>query len=238
MQARFKRDILKGIEFDPLMPPPSGVNRLVENEVDASGTVTFMMRQIRLTLTQTAKIAQELKKDKLADTCRAIWNFLYWHIQYTTDTAGVEEIETPSYIWSQRETDCDGYAVFASSILSNLDIAHKIRVTAYESGWQHVYVVVPKDGDPKKTLDRKKNRDAYIVIDPVADKYDYEAPYTDNFDTVVERARIKTATLGSLTPDVQIKLPPGIVRHTKDVATGKLYGWDAIGVMYELTVEL
>ncbi len=233
MQAKFQRDIRPGNEYNEDFAAPLGSSVVVEGDADADDTVAFIVRQVKKSLGQTARIAAKLKGTDLKDTCRKIWEFCYWNIQYQLDTPGIEEIESPNYIWARRETDCDGYTTMASGILLNLGIAHKIRVAAYTGTWQHVYVIVPVDGDVKASHDRRKNRQDYYVIDPVTDKFDYEAPYSDIFDTQMRPERIGKALSGLAT--IGAVLPDGIVLATTDT-NGTRYGWDAKGTMYEITV--
>ena len=233
MQAKFQRDIRPGHEYNADFSAPRGSSVVVDGDADADDTVKFIVKQVKKTLGQTARVAVKLRGRDLKDTCRKIWEFCYWNIQYQLDTPGIEEVESPDYIWSRRETDCDGYTTMISGILDNLDIAHKIRVAAYTGTWQHVYVIVPVDGDVKAAHDRKKNRGSYYAIDPVTDRFDYEAPYSDNFDTPVRPERIQKALAGLET--IGAVLPDGIVLATTD-ANGTRYGWDEKGTMYEIGV--
>jgi len=65
--------------------------------------------------------------------------------------------------------------VFISSILSNLKIKHKLRITKYsQDHFQHIYPIVPTTGGN------------YITVDCVVDRFNYEEPYTEKQDTKME----------------------------------------------------
>jgi hypothetical protein len=65
--------------------------------------------------------------------------------------------------------------VFISSILSNLKIKHKLRITKYKQDhFQHIYPIVPTTGGN------------YITVDCVVDRFNYEEPYSEKQDTTME----------------------------------------------------
>lgn len=140
-------------------------------------TIAEIKRIVARTTGQTSKIANHLRANSLQDTCRNIWDFLYWNIQYKNDTPGHEQLREPVRSWRDRHTgiDCDCFSVFVSSILTNLRIPHSLRITKYvqQSGqpgpWQHIYVIVPTNA-------------GYIAIDPVLRPFGYEKPYADKKD--------------------------------------------------------
>lgn len=116
---------------------------------------------------QTAAISRILEGKDLKETCRNVWAFCYSFIQYKLDEPNREQIRKPARTWHDRLTgvDCDCFSVFVSSILLNLGINHYFKVTDYGSGYQHIYVVVPKDG---------KSRENAYIIDPVLPSFDIE----------------------------------------------------------------
>ncbi|WP_299681101.1 transglutaminase-like domain-containing protein [uncultured Tenacibaculum sp.] len=99
---------------------------------------------------QTKQISKELKGNTLHKTVNNVYNFLYQHIQYQAD--GYEqELKSPACSWKMRFTgiDCKSYSLFASTILSNLNIAHKFRKVVQPSApdrWSHVYVIIENGG--------------------------------------------------------------------------------------------
>ncbi len=148
------------------------------------------------TLHQTAAISKTLKRNTLPETLDAVWTFLYKHVQYKLDRPDVEELREPARSWADRATgiDCDCFSIFVSSILSNLGIKHKFRITKYGAGWQHVYVVIP-------VPDNKKGE--YWIIDCVLDRFNYEKTYTDKLDFTMETLGITIATLSG-TEDTEL----------------------------------
>ena len=132
---------------------------------------------MRETLFQTAKLAPLVKGSNVYETCKNIWEFVYTHIAYKKDEEGKEQIRSPARGWHDRfhGIDCDCYTVFISSILSNLKIKHKLRITKYsQDHFQHIYPIVPTTGGN------------YITVDCVVDRFNYEEPYTEKQDTKME----------------------------------------------------
>ncbi|MGL6121680.1 MAG: hypothetical protein ACRC1W_01325 [Shewanella sp.] len=177
--ATGKRSIRSGSQYDRYF------NAMVEgNEVeliadgDVFDTLKQMKKIVNKTLLQTKSISKLLKGSTPEATCRNVWEFLYHHVQYTKDHPLREQLRTPARMWKDRATgvDCDCYSVFISSVLANLGIVHSFRMAGYDGEYQHVYVVVPKNG--KSTSDRG----SYYVIDPVVNQFNYEAPFSKKHD--------------------------------------------------------
>lgn len=110
-------------------------------------TLQEMEKVVKATLPQTKKLAKELKRSNLQDTLKSVFDFANDYFAYKMDDAGVEQIRTPARAIKDRfiGIDCDCFTVLISSILYNLNIRHKYRMTKYKRGsnYQHVYVVVP-----------------------------------------------------------------------------------------------
>ena len=184
MESSKKRRINSGKEFDHLFPPPNGVDKSVKQRADVDDTLKLIRRTVPETLWQTREIAKVLKGRTLDETCSNIWHFVYDHIQYKRDEDGVEQVRSPRRTWWERKTgvDCDCYTEFISSILLNLNIPHKARITKYPKKppeiprWQHIYPVVPRNGRLNGDL---ADRDDYIVIDCVKDDYDDEQEFLE-----------------------------------------------------------
>ena len=172
--ADHRRNIKSGKEYNHLFPPSDGSYEYVTMNGTVRRTVTEMEKFVKNTASDTAKLAPYLKGKDLRTTCENIWNFIYQHIQYKLDKDGVEELRRPRRSWADRFTgvDCDCMSIFASSVLTNLGIDHKFRITAYSGDWQHVYVIVPLP----------ENKDKYWVIDPVLNEFNYQKPFSKNFD--------------------------------------------------------
>ena len=175
MQALNKRHIAPGYQFDELFPKSSGQDKVIRPEAKARlhHTISLIKQVVRDTKGDTALLAKTLKGETLKDTCQNIWDFVYNHIQYARDKAGVEQVRRPSRTWADRKkgVDCDCYTVFISSILTNLNIPHKVRITKYggKPYFQHIYPIVP-------------NGPGYITLDCVTDQFNYEVPYSEAKD--------------------------------------------------------
>ena len=184
MVADRKRRLRDGREFDHLFPPPGEKDTTIKKSANVEDTMKLIRAALPKTLWQTEKIAKVLKGRTLEETCSNIWHFVYQHIQYKRDEEGVEQVRSPRRAWSDRKTgvDCDCYTVFILSILRSLDIDCLARITKYPKRypevprWQHVYPIVPKPGHLEDYIDE---RDYYIVIDCVKDRFNDEQPYLE-----------------------------------------------------------
>jgi hypothetical protein len=177
MEANKKRKIKSGEEFEHLFPKPLFLDPTIKKGATVNDTVRFIPQVVRETLFQTAKLAPLLKGSNVYETCKNIWEFVYTHIAYKKDEEGKEQIRSPARGWHDRfhGIDCDCYTVFISSILSNLKIKHKLRITKYsQDHFQHIYPIVPTTGGN------------YITVDCVVDRFNYEEPYTEKQDTKME----------------------------------------------------
>jgi hypothetical protein len=175
MQVLKRRHIAPGHPFDRLFPKSIKQDKVIRPEGKARlhHTINLIKQIVRDTKGDTALLAKTLKAEKLKDTCENIWNFVYKHIQYTRDKVGVEQVRRPSRTWADRKTgvDCDCYTVFISSVLSNLNIPHKVRITKYggKPYFQHIYPIVPIGT-------------GYLTLDCVTDQFNYEVPYSEAKD--------------------------------------------------------
>lgn len=187
METETIRNIRSGTEYDHLFPIPDNTDTRIKGNASVEDTVFLIQRTVPQTLWHTGKIARKLKGKTLDETCSKIWHFVYEHIQYKKDKDGVEQIRSPRRTWWERKTgvDCDCYTEFILSILLCLRIPCLARITKYPKRppevprWQHIYVIVPKDGRTDSAL---TNRDDYIVIDCVKDDYDDEQPFLEYKD--------------------------------------------------------
>lgn len=174
--AKTKRTLSPtGYLYNNLFPGITNTNPILKQEGDVNDTVELCKEIVYKTLSDTKKIAPLLKKSTLEETCKAIFDFFYQNYQYKEDERGVEQLRRPARAWHDRKTgiDCDCFTISISSILCNLGIEHSLRIVKMHGRnfFQHIYVVVPKH--PKANMNRRSD---YIVIDPVLDKSDYEAP--------------------------------------------------------------
>lgn len=165
-----KRSIRSGNEYNRFFDL-SGLGNDEVHLID--GTVIDTVGQMKMIVRkyngQTKAIAQQLKGSTREQTARNIWNFLYNHVQYTTDNPSREQLRQPLRTWADRKrgVDCDCYSIFISSVLTNLGIPHAFRIAGYKGDYQHVYVIVPKSGT---------DYSSYYTIDPVVDRFNYEVP--------------------------------------------------------------
>ena len=169
MVADNKRNIASGSQYDSLIPRPQGVKELLQKNSDnISDTMRFMGQIIGKWYKDTANLAPLLIGTSKFQTCHNIWDFVYNHIQYSTESE--EQLPRPAYTWHVKRrvgADCDDYAIFISTILLNLKINHVVRIAKYNGNtdFQHVYIVVPDaSGD--------------IIIDPVLNQFNKEENYS------------------------------------------------------------
>ena len=168
--------VKSGKEYDHLFPRAMLTTITKKEGATVADTIKFIPQVVRDTLFHTGKIAKVLKGNTIKESCENIWHFVYDHIAYKKDEEGKEQVRSPARAWHDRGNiqgvDCDCYTVFISSILSNLNIKHKLRITKYkEDRFQHIYPIVQlSDG-------------SYITIDCVVRNFDYEEPYSEKKDT-------------------------------------------------------
>ncbi|MBS1489704.1 MAG: hypothetical protein JSS93_04190 [Bacteroidetes bacterium] len=193
--ASGKRNIQSGYEFDKLYDRSSllGTNPIIGSDhSDTYDTLNRMSEIVLDTLTDTEKVAAKLKGNTLEETLRNDWNHVYRHFQYEKDATGIEQIRRPSRSWEDRRRgiDCDCMSVVLSSLLYHQKIPHAFRKATYneETGWQHVYVIVPKKGVSLNDFIGSKNvaRNKYYTLDCVVDKFDHEVPTLKKFDKVMK----------------------------------------------------
>jgi hypothetical protein len=186
------RPIQDGNQFDQYFSLPEEKDRVIIQDGEVEDTVDLMKKVVWKYLNDTKKIAAYLKGNTIEETCQNIWNFLYNHIQYKLDKRGLEQLRRPCRSWAERSTgiDCDCFSIFVSSILTNLKIPHKFRITKYgQDMFQHVYVIVPKE-----------NRE--IIIDCVIARFNYEKPFTEKKDFTMSLNGINVAVLSGTSSNV------------------------------------
>jgi hypothetical protein len=188
------RPIRDGKQFEQFFGFPEEKDRVIIEDGEVDDTVELMKKVVWRYLKDTKKIAEYLKGKTLLETCENIWNFLYNHVQYKLDKRGLEQLRRPCRSWAERSTgiDCDCFSIFVSSILTNLQIPHRFRITKYnEDVFQHVYVIVPNE-------DNKSN----IIIDCVLSQFNFEKPFTEKKDFTMSLNGINVAVLSGVTSNV------------------------------------
>ncbi len=184
------RAIKDGSRYNPYFLPPDERDRVIINDGEVTDTVELMEKVVWKYLDDTKRIAPLLRRPSTHETCKAIWEFIYGYVQYKLDKRGLEQLRRPARSWAERATgvDCDCMSIFASSILTNLKIPHKFRITKYsQDSWQHVYVIVPTTG-----------ANNYCVIDAVVSEFNYEKKYTDKMDYDMNLKGINVAVLSGV----------------------------------------
>lgn len=183
MEALVKRHIKTGSKYTPYFDKAKFATINLPKS-DVYRTLEYMEQLVQSTTKQTKRFAKLFPNQNLNATCKGIFQFIYDHVQYKPDEQGIEQLRTPSRSWAERSTgvDCDCYSIIISSILTNLKIPHAFRMTKYDGkeNYQHVYVIVPKNG---KII---SNRSTYYVIDPVLDNYNHEKQFSDKYDKMMK----------------------------------------------------
>ena len=186
-----QRSIKDGSRYNRYFPSSDQKDTVVVKNGSVEDTVALMKRVAWTYKDDTKQIASVLNRTNLEETCRAIWQFMYHHLQYKLDQEGLEQLRRPARSWQDRTSgvDCDCMSLFASSILTNLKIPHSFRITKYSKpSWQHVYVVVPTPN----------SSDSYITVDGVLGKFNYEKPYSLKMDYPMDLNGINIAVLSGV----------------------------------------
>ncbi len=183
--ATDNRTIKDGSQYDELFPAAN----LKDTIVNPNGTVKYTVEQMEKVVQdnhwQVAKIAKKLEGKDVSETLKNVWDFGFNFFKYKLDKDGTEELRTPARSWHDGQIlarnpatfkkagiDCDCYSILVASILTELGIKYKLRVTKYSAGWQHVYVVIPTPNKPHLNW----------IVDCVLDKFNIEKTYSDKFD--------------------------------------------------------
>lgn len=164
------RKITSADQYVALMPKSKGLESVIAQDAIPEETVKRMATIVKETLWQTKKLAVALEGNSIEESCKNIYDFLYNHIQYKRDADSHEQLREPIASFAHRESgiDCDCFSIFASSILMNMGINHYIKVISVrdDQQLQHVYVIVPKDGQSQSN---------YYTIDACLHSFNEEA---------------------------------------------------------------
>lgn len=180
-----------GEKFDSLISKPTGKRVKIDEDMNPFKTVPSMFKIVKETAYQTQKLATHLANSGgPVRNCEAIWQFIFDYILYKEEEE--EELREPSHSWHiQRQLgcDCDDMAIFAGSLLYNLNIPFQFRITKYRDSltgltkdWQHVYVIVP--------IKTQVNGRNYLIIDPVLNKFNCEIPFAEKHDFTMGTYRL------------------------------------------------
>lgn len=233
MQAQYRRKLSPGTDYDRYFR--RGELKRTDPMLSKSGsvftTIRLMEKIVHETLQDTALIAPELRGSNLKQTCSNTFDFVYRHIQYKLDKAGVEQLRRPLRSWEDRKegVDCDCYSIFISSILTNLGIEHYFRMTKYANDWQHIYVVVPIK--PNSNLNQTAD---YYTIDCVVDRFNNEEPYSAKHD----RKMSTPIQFLNGTPSVGNIVAPGFGNEFTDFGKKPLAGLGAVDSAATLYLDM
>lgn len=167
-----------------LVPAPTDNNITVKPSTPdvEKDTMPLIIQKVKRTLYQTKKLAEKLKGPTLADTLRNDSNFILQYVKYVKDAAEHEQIRSPRRLVYDAKGDCDCFAVFLASVLTNQNIKFKFRITKYANSgnsWSHIYIIVPKNQRDNVEL---YERSQYYVLDPVTNLHDHEVSYKQKRD--------------------------------------------------------
>lgn len=194
------RELLPAARFSAFIPSATGSDQFAgKGYTDLS---IELMSEVAVKFTsQAEKLAYQLKKDSLEETCKSIKEFLYHNFQYKADTQK-QLLRTLSRAWQDRKDgiDCKSYSLIASQILLQLGIKHYFRKikqknngqkhASFEQEFSHVFVIVPQD---QNTGNLGKG---YYVIDGVVPYY-HEPPFTESKDHFMNPHHILNGVAGS-----------------------------------------
>lgn len=177
-----KRHIKSGVEFEPYVDKPTGINETIKKNSKLEDTVKFLPQAISCTYLQAERIAPivvpDYQTNSVYQTCQQLWHWAYKHFQYHKDEKGKEQIRSFRRSFWDRHIgiDCDDFTVVISSLLTIYRIPHILRVAKYteKQGYQHIYPIVPLE------------EGGYITMDCVVDTFNYEVPLIQNIDTEMD----------------------------------------------------
>lgn len=153
--------------------PQSEVKTYVLKETGAklNDTISFIKFVLPMVSYQTERLAKVIAGNTPFDYCKAVFDWVYDHIEYRRDIKGKEQIKSPQRTIFDGFGDCDDMQVLICSLLLNKKIPFKIRTTVYDEmvGVQHIY--------PFALVAGKE-----ILMDCVAQKFNYEVPYIKKYD--------------------------------------------------------
>lgn len=121
--------------------------------------IKLVQEVIRTDVDDTEVLARRFTPDRAG--FRALFDFVDAHFRYKEDPAGIQWVQSPSYLWKTRVGDCKSYTVFISSVLQNIGVPHLIRYVAYGGRqYRHVYPVALLNGEeiPLDVVWKKQER--------------------------------------------------------------------------------
>ena len=184
------RPITPAPKFDKYFSKPTG-EKIVWRDKDVFDTAKLMVQVVEKDYKTISAFSQLMKRPTINETAKAIFDFIFTHIKYNLEEG--EQLKSPlmSYHLGQRQArdffkkngywhkdlsaDCDDMAIFAASVLRNLNIPYTFEIASYkdyfgmDKGYSHVYVNIPlKNGN--------------IIIDPVYYAFNQRKEYSRKFN--------------------------------------------------------
>jgi len=122
---------------------------------DAMAIIAAIERVWPDSVKQSAKFAKRLRQIYGTDNdrlLRDLYETVCRRVRLQYDPFGVQYVRKPANVVRDGECDCKSYALFLSSVLTNLQIPHLFRFVAWHPGAEvsHVYIVAFPDG--KRTV--------------------------------------------------------------------------------------
>lgn len=171
MEAKTKVKLESLEPYRHLFPKAQAVDQTVKMGANVSDTVEFIPKIIKATTWQVQQfVDKELNGLSVYDTCKKLWNFVKYHIEYRPDERGVEQVRSPRRLIHDGFGDCDCGSTFIGACLFAKEIPFLLRITKYKKDhFQHIYPVVLRNGTE-------------IIMDFVVHAFNYEEPYTEKKD--------------------------------------------------------
>lgn len=139
---------LNGVES--IMSGVDGFRKTLVRNGNLEDTIKHIKRIALRDIPVVRELALNLQGESVGETAQNIWEFIRENLTYELDTEGIEELRTPARTLHDKTFDCDDATILTSAILSNLDIVHEYRITAYEEvgKFGHIYpVAIDENGE-------------------------------------------------------------------------------------------
>jgi len=179
--VKTRRRIKEIAPYLHLVPKPAGENKTVKHNANVYDTVKFIPQVVKATLNQSRQLARYLLDKDIKRTCQNIWKWIYDHIEYEKDESFLEQVRTTSRLVYDQKGDCDCYTTTINGLMENVrqmtGWAFQLvnRITKYGADhFQHIYPIVKLPNGER------------IVIDCVTEHFNYEEPYTEKKDFLMD----------------------------------------------------
>lgn len=164
--------------FAHLFSKPKFTEVTYVKDANVEHTVKFIPRVVEHTKwMMKAFYKQELAHLPVKPALKKLWDFVKEYIQYEKDESGKEQVRSSRRLFWEGKGDCDCFTVFISTGMTWLKEVKKIilRITKYGGkNFQHIYpIAVLATGQ-------------MIPMDAVAKAWNYEEPFTQKEDYVME----------------------------------------------------